>query len=247
MSVCDPITGMHHVFKNVLPEHYFADAPGCAFHEPWEEKHLDSIRQLVETHHGSCAAVILEPIVQGAGGMRFYSPEYLKRLKALCTRYDLLLIIDEIATGFGRTGEMFACHHAGIEPDILCLGKALTGGYLPLAATLTTDRISRVICEGECKGFMHGPTQCGGSQYPPSFVPGLEEKNPRNRIRAAQWFIPMQDIQQGQRCPSAWRHWRGGNETSSRLKKKFRKPLSGRVSGLDLLWQAGLYNAPLYY
>ncbi len=161
MSVCDPVTGMHHVFKDVLHQHYFADAPGCAFHEPWEEKHLDSIRRLVETHHTSCAAVILEPIVQGAGGMRFYSPEYLKRVKELCTQYDLLLILDEIATGFGRTGEMFACHHAGIEPDILCLGKALTGGYLSLAATLTSDRISRVISEGECKGFMHGPTFMG--------------------------------------------------------------------------------------
>ncbi len=161
MSVCDPVTGMHHVFKNVLPQQYFAEAPACGFYETFHEKHMKSMEELIEKHHKTSAAVILEPVVQGAGGMRFYSPKFLKKLKALCAEYDLLLIFDEIATGFGRTGEFFACNYAKIAPDIMCVGKALTGGYMTLAATLATDKVSRVISEGECRSFMHGPTFMG--------------------------------------------------------------------------------------
>lgn len=158
MAVCDPVTGMHHLFSGVLPRHYFADQPRCRFDQPCREDDLASMRAIMERHHAEIAAVILEPIVQGAGGMWFYSPQYLTGIRQLCDEYDLLLICDEIATGFGRTGKMFACEHADVSPDILCVGKAMTGGYLSLAATLTTDRVSDGICSASPGVFMHGPT-----------------------------------------------------------------------------------------
>jgi adenosylmethionine-8-amino-7-oxononanoate aminotransferase len=158
MAVCDPVTGMHHLFSEVMPKHYFAESPNCKFDEPFDEQAIANFKQLISQHHSELAAVILEPIVQGAGGMKFYSPEYLQRVRQLCDEFDVLLICDEIATGFGRTGKLFACEHAEIEPDILCLGKSLTGGYLSLAATLCNERITQGICEGEAGVFMHGPT-----------------------------------------------------------------------------------------
>jgi adenosylmethionine-8-amino-7-oxononanoate aminotransferase len=149
---------MHTLFNAVLPAQVFAPRPACRYGEDWRDEDIAETAQLIAAHRGELAAVIVEPIVQGAGGMWFYHPEYLRRLRSLCDEHDLLLIADEIATGFGRTGRLFACEHAGIAPDILCLGKALTGGYLTLAATLTTTAVSQAICRGEPGVFMHGPT-----------------------------------------------------------------------------------------
>lgn len=161
MSVCDPINGMHHMFAQTLNHQLFVEAPGCKFDEEWDERHLAKFSYLIQQHRQKIAAVILEPIAQNAGGMRFYSPHYLRRVRELCSQYDVLLIADEIATGFGRTGKLFACDHAGISPDIMCVGKALTGGYITLAATLCNDKVSEGISQGTNKAFMHGPTFMG--------------------------------------------------------------------------------------
>jgi len=158
MGVCDPVSGMHHLFADQLPHHFFADAPTAASDDAWDDAQMSSFRGLIEAHHSQIAAVILEPIVQGAGGMRVYAPEFLRQVRSLCDAYDVLLIADEIATGFGRTGTMFACEQAQISPDILCLGKALTGGYMTLAAVLCTAGVCAGI-HADGKGvLMHGPT-----------------------------------------------------------------------------------------
>lgn len=156
MAICDPVNGMHSLFRGVLLEHVFVAAPQCRYGDAWEERYLDEFTVAIREHHEALVGVILEPIVQGAGGMRFYSPEYLRRVQALCKAFGVLLLLDEIATGFGRTGTLFACEQAGVTPDIMCLGKALTGGYMTMAATLCTDEVSHTISNNGV--FMHGPT-----------------------------------------------------------------------------------------
>lgn len=153
MSVCDPVSGMHSLFKGVLQDQIFAERPKCKYKKDWDDKFMYDLEVKIERHHQELAALILEPIAQCAGGMWFYSPMYLKRAKELCERYDILLIADEVATGFGRTGKMFACEWADITPDIMCVGKGLTGGYMGLAATITTEKVALSIST-----LNHGPT-----------------------------------------------------------------------------------------
>jgi adenosylmethionine-8-amino-7-oxononanoate aminotransferase len=158
MAVCDPVGGMHSLFDDILAKHVFVDRPPAGFSLPLDEIYNRHLAEAMERHAHELAAVIVEPVVQGAGGMHFYSPEIIRLLRELCDRHGILLILDEIATGFGRTGALFASAHAGVAPDVMCVGKALSGGYLSLAATLCTTRIAEAISRGEGAALMHGPT-----------------------------------------------------------------------------------------
>ncbi|MGW2228137.1 adenosylmethionine--8-amino-7-oxononanoate transaminase [Streptomyces formicae] len=160
MAVCDPEGGMHELWQGVLPQQVFADAPPAGF-DAYDAAYADHLHELIGTHADELAAVIVEPVVQGAGGMRFHSPGYLRALREACDAHDVLLVFDEIATGFGRTGELFAAGHAAVAPDVMCVGKALTGGYLSMAATLCTPRVADGISRGEVPVLAHGPTFMG--------------------------------------------------------------------------------------
>ena len=158
MSVCDPENGMHAMYRSFLPKHFFAKKPTVGFYEKWSSSSTDEIKTLIRNYANQIAAFVVEPIVQGAGGMSFYHPQFLNEIFTLCKENDILIIFDEIATGFGRTGKLFAFEYCNFEPDILCIGKAITGGFLSFAATICTQKIAKTISEGSLGAFMHGPT-----------------------------------------------------------------------------------------
>lgn len=210
MSVTDPENSMHSLYKGFLPEHIFAASPKTGFWDEWNPEDINSFREKLSTHHQEVAAVILEPIVQGAGGMRIYHPEFLKQVRLLCDEFNVLLILDEIATGFGRTGKLFACEHADIQPDILCLGKALTGGYMTLSATLASKEVADTVCGGEAGCFMHGPTFMG------------------NPLACAVGAASLSIIEQG--------HWQSQTQQIEQLFSELLPPLKDHALVKDVRW-----------
>ncbi len=187
MAVCDPIGGMHSLFTGVLPEHVFAERPPDGFDAGLDDAWAARVCELAERYAGELAGVIVEPVVQGAGGMRFHSPKCVSLMRRLCDEHGLLLVLDEIATGFGRTGAMFACEHAGVTPDVMCVGKALTGGYMSLAAMLCTPAVADAVSSGEGGGLMHGPTFMGNPLACAVALASLrllDEGDWRGRVRA---------------------------------------------------------------
>lgn len=208
MSVCDPVTGMHGIFHGCLPVQYFVEHPKCRFGSSCSAEDIRPFQKCLEQHHETIAAVILEPIVQGAGGMWFYSADYLRQVKEWCDKFDVLLICDEIATGFGRTGKLWAVEHAEIEPDIMCIGKAITGGYMSFAATMTSTRVAEGICSCNPYVFMHGPTFMGNPlacavasasvdlivSYDVERKVGAIEKQLREELAEAHNFPQVEDV-----------------------------------------------------
>ncbi|HEY4996654.1 MAG TPA: adenosylmethionine--8-amino-7-oxononanoate transaminase [Solirubrobacteraceae bacterium] len=194
MAVCDPVSGMHALFAGVLPQHVFAEQPPAGFDAPLDDRWAAQVSELAESRAGELAAVIVEPVVQGAGGMRFHSPQCIAHLRRVCDEHDMLLVLDEIATGFGRTGAMFASEHAEISPDVMCVGKALTGGYMTLAATLCTPAVAEAVSSGEGGGLMHGPTFMGNPLACAVALASLE------LLADGAWRSRVRSIEQGLRA-----------------------------------------------
>ncbi|HEX3434802.1 MAG TPA: adenosylmethionine--8-amino-7-oxononanoate transaminase [Solirubrobacteraceae bacterium] len=187
MAICDPVGGMHSLFAGALAEHVFAERPPDGFDAGLDEGWAGKLRELTASHAGELAAIVVEPVVQGAGGMRFHAPACVALMRELCDEHGLLLVLDEIATGFGRTGELFACEHAAVAPDVMCVGKALTGGYLTLAATLCTREVADAVSAGEGGGLMHGPTFMANPlacSVALASLALLEDEDWRGRVRA---------------------------------------------------------------
>ena len=189
MSVCDPEGGMHTMFGELVTKQLFAPAPQSRFDGEFDPEELNEIASIFEDNHQQIAALLVEPIMQGAGGMRFYHPEYLSALRKLCDKYNVLLILDEIATGFGRTGKLFAYEHSNIEADILCLGKALTGGYISLAATMCSDEVAQGVSDSPAGVFMHGPTFMGNPLACAAAIASIE------LIKENQWQAQVSSIE----------------------------------------------------